>query len=141
MGPFNLIMAALNSILLCLGLYYYSSHSIQHLYYDIEYKDFISILLTAISVILAAVTIFIALLAIWGYTSIKAAAMTSAEIKATEIAAQVADKIAREVAMPVAAREAQAAAKLYAGSAGGTQGEEDELTGVLSTQRTDNGNT
>ena len=44
----------------------------------IEYKDFVTIILTAVTVMLAAVTIFLAVAAIWGYNTLKEAAQREA---------------------------------------------------------------
>ncbi len=123
----NIILLVLNALLLLAGVYYYSSHAIQHVYYDIEYKDLVAIMLTAISVILTAVTIIISLLAIFGFSAIKSASIDAAISRA--------ETVARETAGPVAAREAQAAVALYREPLDVATRDEDELTGVLSKKR------
>jgi hypothetical protein len=69
----------------------------------VEYKDLITIILTAIAVLLAGVTIIIALLAVWGYSSILKTAQEAAE--------QAARDTARSIAEPVAARVAEEAVR------------------------------
>jgi hypothetical protein len=63
----------------------------------IEYKYFISILLTALAVMIAVATILIAVAAIWGFAVLREEARSSAE--------RIAAKVAREVAESVAASE------------------------------------
>lgn len=67
----------------------------------IEYKDFVSIAMTALSVQLALFALFASVLAIWGFTSAKEQVKKWAE--------DVARDTATEVARPVAAREAEQA--------------------------------
>lgn len=55
----------------------------------LEYKDLISILLTAVTVVLAVLGIGIAILAIWGYKEF----MTKAESKAEEAASKIAKEL------------------------------------------------
>lgn len=63
---------------------------------NIEYKDLIVIVLTALAVLLAVVTLFVAALAIYGYATLR------------DLAVQTAKSTAEEVAPPAAAREAEA---------------------------------
>ena len=69
----------------------------------IEYKDFISILLTGLAVMIAVATIILAAAAVWGFEAIRKDAKASAEIVARETATNV----ARDVATTVAARTAR----------------------------------
>lgn len=62
----------------------------------IEYKDLISIVLTALSAMIALLAFFIAAFAFWGFSYI--------EKKLIKVAKKAADKAAREVAEPVASR-------------------------------------
>ena len=73
----------------------------------LEYKDLITIILTAIAVLLAGVTIIIALLAVWGYSSIRESVVKTAQ----EAAEQAARDTARSIAEPVAARVAEEAVR------------------------------
>jgi uncharacterized membrane protein YidH (DUF202 family) len=50
----------------------------------LEYKDFVSIMLTALSVMIALGAIFVAILAIWSYNNFKALVEQAAEKKAQE---------------------------------------------------------
>lgn len=68
----------------------------------LEYKDFISIILSALAVMLAALTLFVAVAAIWGFAALREEARSSAEQEARETAT----KVATEVAESVAARTA-----------------------------------
>jgi ABC-type enterochelin transport system permease subunit len=61
----------------------------------VEYKDFISILLTALAVMIALATILLAGLALWGFGALK------------DEARSVAERVAKETAEPVAARAAR----------------------------------
>jgi len=45
----------------------------------VEYKDFVSVLLTAVTIILAVLGVAIAVLAFWGYTAAQTAARTAAK--------------------------------------------------------------
>lgn len=73
----------------------------------IEFKDLITIVLTAIAVLLAAVTIIIALLAFWGYSSIREAAVKSAQETAKRVAETVAESAAKDKAEEVAVRQVE----------------------------------
>ncbi len=70
-----------------------------------DWKDLVTILLTAVTVILAATALFVAVLAVWGYTTIR----QHAETTARNVAADIAREEARKVAATVAARSAFAA--------------------------------
>jgi hypothetical protein len=64
----------------------------------IEYKDFISILLTGLAVMIAVATVFLAAAAIWGFEAIRREAKASAEIEARETATTVARAVATRTA-------------------------------------------
>lgn len=116
----NRILLMMNAILIVFGLLYFGFHGLDLHPNGIEYKDLITIILTAIAVLLASVTIFVALMAIWGYTSIREAAEKSAR------------EVATDVAQTVAAREAQTISRLSGGMAQAPDiKEEDELTRAL----------
>jgi len=83
----------------------------------IEFKDLITIILTAIAVLLAAVTIFIGVLAVWGYSSIREAATKIAQETADHVARQVAETRATDVAGSVAVRAAQQMVRLVSPTA------------------------
>lgn len=70
----------------------------------VEYKDLITIILTAVAVLLAAVTVIIALLAFWGYNSIRESAEKVAKETAERVAARTAEPVAARVALQVAER-------------------------------------
>lgn len=76
-----------------------------------EYKDFISIILTALAALLAAVTIIIALVGAWGYNSIRDNATRVAESVAAQTAENVAARTAKEVAEIIATRVAETTAR------------------------------
>ena len=69
----------------------------------IEYKDYITILLTALAVMMAMATILLAALAIWGFGALK----DEAKKVAQEVAQRVAIQTAKDVAGPIAARESR----------------------------------
>jgi hypothetical protein len=69
----------------------------------IEYKDFISILLTGLAVMLAVGTIMIAAAAVWGFEAIR----KEVRISADAVARETSMRVAKEVAGPVAARTAR----------------------------------
>lgn len=56
----------------------------------IEYKDFVTILLTSLAVMIAVATVIAALIAIWGFDFIQRATKTSAENVAREHAEKIA---------------------------------------------------
>jgi hypothetical protein len=64
----------------------------------IEYKDFISILLTALAVMIAAATILLATAAIWGFTALREEARSSAEKEASRVARDIAESVATRTA-------------------------------------------
>lgn len=59
----------------------------------IDYKDYVSILLTAIGVMIAILTLFLAIAAIWGYAQIKNEATRWAQKTATKSAKETAERI------------------------------------------------
>jgi hypothetical protein len=70
----------------------------------LEYKDLISIVLTALAVMIATLTVFVAVAAIWGFTALREEARSAAENVAREAASETAKRVAKEVAESVAAR-------------------------------------
>jgi heme/copper-type cytochrome/quinol oxidase subunit 2 len=64
----------------------------------IEYKDFISILLTGLAVMIAVGTIMIAAAAVWGFEAIRREAKASAEVEARKTATTVATAVATRTA-------------------------------------------
>jgi hypothetical protein len=74
----------------------------------IEYKDFISILLTALAVMIAVATILLAALALWGFGALKD--------EARGVAKSVAERTAKEIAEPVASRTAREVVRFSVGS-------------------------
>ena len=69
----------------------------------LEYKDFVSILLTAVGLLITVLALFLALAAFWGYQGIK--------LEAARVAAEVAER----VAPPVAARTAETVSRQQSG--------------------------
>ena len=94
----NIGLAVANALLLILALYYIGSRGLASPPTGWEYKDLIAIVLTALAVILAALTIGIGALAIWGYTTIREAAIDAAETKADASARDIAESVATRVA-------------------------------------------
>lgn len=121
----NRILLFLNVCALIIAFLYFGFHGIYSVDHGIEYKDLVTIILTAIAVLLAAVTLFVAAMAIWGYNSIREesvkAAVKAADAKAAEIAKNVAES--------VASREAIAMLNTMQGA--GQPGTEDELAVAL----------
>lgn len=115
----NLILPLFNIVLFFILLFHIGIGGLSAPPPGWEYKDLITIILTALGVLLGALAIFIGLLAVWGYASIRDAA--------TKAAADKADAIAREVAEPVAARVAEEVAARNLPAASG-----DALTVALS---------
>jgi Na+/melibiose symporter-like transporter len=68
----------------------------------IEWKDYVTILLTVVTIVMGAAALLIAMVAIWGYTSLR----EHAENTARKAGEEAATKTAREVAQAVAARTA-----------------------------------
>lgn len=66
----------------------------------IEYKDFISILLTALGVLMTVLAIFLAVLAVWGFNTLRD--------EARRVAWEAAEREAKIVAAAVAARTVEA---------------------------------
>jgi hypothetical protein len=67
----------------------------------IEYKDFISILLTALGLMIALLATFMALAAIWGFNVLKEATEIAAKKEASIVAEREAQKVAEQVATRV----------------------------------------
>jgi hypothetical protein len=77
----------------------------------IEYKDFISILLTALGVMIAAATILIATAAIWGFAVLREEARSSAERTAAKVAREVAESVTASERTDTSPQEAEEIAK------------------------------
>ncbi len=74
---------------------------------SIEYKDFVSILLTALGVMVTILGLFLAALAIYGFEAIRQEARAIAKNEAARVAKETAQPVARGVAQSVAARSTQ----------------------------------
>jgi len=96
----NRLLFLLNLALLAVATWFVGTRGLDAPTGGWTYQELVATLLTAIGVLLAIVAFFVALLAIWGYNSLKESASTVAAARA-EI---VADRVAREVAGPIAAR-------------------------------------
>jgi hypothetical protein len=118
------ILAVCNILLFLLLLYHIGIGGLSHPPVPWEYKDLITIILTALAVLLAAITILIGLITIWGYNSIRQAAVDAAETKA--------DESAKRIAESVAARTAQEFIASYA-----SPRDSEALTRALSEEGTD----
>ena len=94
----NRILFFLNAILCVVFLAFFSSRSLKPST-EIEYKDLIVILLTAIAVLLAAVTLFVGVIAIFGYSTIRD--------QASRLAVATAKKTATDTEAAKAARESE----------------------------------
>jgi hypothetical protein len=95
----------------------------------LEYKDFVTILLTVLAVMIAVATIMLAAAAVWGFEAIRKEAKASAEIEARSIAA----KVAKDIAETVAARTARDTAPSET-----TSGEADALVEALAAEEARN---
>lgn len=104
--------------------------------HDLEYKDFISMLLTALGVLIAVMATTFAIAAIWGYGALreevikasKAEARGAAETEARATAEEVATKVARELAQQTLPGEA-ATGDDYGQAAGGQNGDQQQTPG------------
>lgn len=90
----------------------------------IEYKDFVSILLTAVIVMVALAALFVGAAAVWTYKEGMELIRTTADKAAREVATSVATRVARE-ARPAETdpAEAEAIAKAVAADQGGPDGQ------------------
>jgi hypothetical protein len=93
----NRVLFFCNAVVLAVAVLYFGLHPLKSGIESIESKDLITIVLGAVAVLLAAVTIFIAVLAIWGYNSIRE--------ESVKAAVAAAEKEARNTAEAVASRE------------------------------------
>lgn len=75
---------------------------------SLEYKDFISILLTAIGVLLTALALIIGIAAVWGYAGLKEMTLAAATKTASETAANVAREVATEISARTSATMSEA---------------------------------
>src|SRR6266403_1510692 len=112
MGRGNIFWFVANLILTIILVYYVALHGLDHPPAGWEYKDLLTVLLTALTALLAGLAIFIGILAIWGYNSIRDAAERAAEraadSKAEETARAVAETVATRVAEEVASQRVPA---------------------------------
>jgi hypothetical protein len=97
----------------------------------LEYKDFISILLTGLGLMMAVGTVMLAAAAIWGFEAIR----KEIRISADAIARETATLVAKEVAGPVAARTAR-----EVGPSDTSPTEAGELVDALAAEEAQNGN-
>jgi hypothetical protein len=97
------VLAVCNILLFILLLYHIGIGGLSRPPAAWEYKDLITIILTALAVLLAAITILIGLITIWGYNSIRAAAVDAAETKADESAKRIAESVAARTAQELLA--------------------------------------
>src|SRR4051812_34874754 len=67
MNPHIMVTFLIGLVLIALNVMFLGETRITHPENSIEYKDLISIILTAVTVVLAALAIGIAILAVWGY--------------------------------------------------------------------------
>jgi hypothetical protein len=104
----NVLLFLVNLVLSLILLYYIGTRGLESAPSGWEYKDLITIILTALTALLAALAIFIGLLAIWGYASIRdasiAAAESAAEVKAVETARATAETVAARTAEAIMQR-------------------------------------
>ena len=89
--------------LMVIVIYLLSPHSPNARAHEIEYKDFISILLTGLAVMVAVATVLLAAAAIWAFEFIRREACAAAILEAKKVA----EKEARETASAVAIRMAR----------------------------------
>ena len=124
----NRILFSVNILALVVALLYFGWKPLVPGHENIEYKDLIAIILTALAVLLAAVTLFVAAMAIWGYNSIRQesvrAAVSAAEAEAT--------RVAKNTAQAVASREAIAMLGVLKGD--GKPNADDELAAALQSE-------
>jgi hypothetical protein len=104
----NVLFFIANLIIATIPVYYIGTRGLEPAPSGWEYKDLITIILTALAVILAGLAISIGLLAIWGYNTIRDAAVRAAETR-VDVALAGAEDMARSIAESVAARAAEAA--------------------------------
>jgi hypothetical protein len=129
MGTGNIFWFAANLILSIILVFYIGVHGLDYPPPGWEYKDLLTVILTALTALLAGLAIFIGVLAIWGYNSIREAAERAAE----RVADAKAENTARTVAETVAARVAEQVATAQ----GTTTARIDDLTAALSEGMTD----
>ena len=116
----NRVLLFLNIVLLLGSILYFGTHPLHKSDDGIEYKDLISIILSVLAVILGALTIFVAVLAIWGYNSIREESFRAAGVAA--------EATARKVAEEVTPREVL---RMWKAMGLGKPGEENELASAL----------
>lgn len=85
----QIFFAVLNVAILIMAslfLIFHRGFSVEDGRQVIDYKDFVSILLTAIAVMIAILTIFIAAAAVWGFSALKDEACRVARSEANQVA-------------------------------------------------------
>lgn len=125
----NILWFFVNLTLAVILLVFIGSHGLTTPPKGWEYKDLLTIILTALTALLAGLAIFIGVLAIWGYNSIRDAAERAAERAADARAERTARTVAETVATRVAEEVATRSAPL--------QDRTDDLTAALSEGTTD----
>lgn len=91
---FASFMAIVNAILIGILFVYIRAnrHAVMTPTNGLEYKDFLSILLTALGVMIAVLTLFLAVIAIWGFSALRDEARRIALEEARRTAGSVATR-------------------------------------------------
>jgi heme/copper-type cytochrome/quinol oxidase subunit 2 len=113
------------------GLFYFKPSLSLGASQEVEYKDFISILLTALAVMIAILATTFAIAAVWGYAAVKASkaeAREAAQVEARSTADVVATRVARELAQQTLPGEA-ATGEDYGRAAGGQNDDDQRAPG------------
>jgi hypothetical protein len=118
------------------GLFYFKPSLSLGASQEVEYKDFISILLTALAVMIAILATTFAIAAVWGYAALKeevvkaskAEAREAAQVEARTTADVVAMRVARELAQQTLPGEA-ATGEDYGRAAGGQNDDDQRAPG------------
>lgn len=102
---FQAFLACLNFAIILTGafLFYKGGWSLGPGSPPIEYKDFISIVLTALSLLVTILGAFIAILAVFGFSEIRKEARRIAKIEAVQVASKEATKVGERAAIQAAA--------------------------------------
>lgn len=106
MKAINLLFFVLNGALFAVGGFFIYSRGYQPGVGFGQY-ELITLVLAALAVLLTALGLFIAILAIWGYSTLKQAAMDQANQAAHITAQKTAETVAARVAEKVAGRRVQ----------------------------------
>lgn len=121
----NQLLLFVNVLALFAAVFYFGLQPLKANHDGIEYKDLVTIILAAVAVVLAAVTLFVAVMAIWGYNSIREESVKAAVREAVKAA----EAEAKNTAQVVASREAVAMLDVLKGD--GKPEAEDELAAAL----------